>query len=52
MQEWINARRRELKAQRDQLIANVNAADGALQMLDAMQNEINKIPPPDDKAPE
>lgn len=51
MQEWIDARRKELEAQRDQMVGSVNQAIGALKMLDALQAELNK-PKPEDKAAE
>lgn len=42
MIEWIEARRKEIISQRDQMAANLNMCNGALQMLDAMQAEVIK----------
>lgn len=44
MLEWIEARRKELKTQREQSVANVHACDGALQVLDAAEAEVKSKP--------
>lgn len=49
-QEWIEAKRRELKAQQENAIGLANQTAGALKILDELQAELTKPEQSDDAA--
>ncbi len=46
MKDWIAARRADMKAQQQQAIGLVNKITGALEMLDAVEAELDRAQSP------